>query len=163
MQLVTPRDWAQFIRTCAGKNPFRVTEMAVHDFKNITALCKKTPAPLIVRKKNSDKNDFKISETVWWQCRQDRKGTLFYKIKLDTSAEDFIPFLELSLIRHPKHPLAMPSQLKSVRTSEKPISTAKYNDILTLLQWVPENCHNFYKQLSHSNSASDVPEADADD
>lgn len=33
MEIAVPRDWAQFLRSCSGKNNFQVTEMTPDDFK----------------------------------------------------------------------------------------------------------------------------------
>lgn len=68
MDISIPHDWAQFIATCAGRNPFQVTEMSFNDFKYFTHLFERTGA-LIHRKKGAQGKDFKITRTVWWQVR----------------------------------------------------------------------------------------------
>ncbi|CAH0397337.1 unnamed protein product [Chilo suppressalis] len=74
--------------------------------------------------------------------------------------KDLTDFSEVSLIRNISKKTALPEDLPQLRLNEKPISTAKYNDLMTLLQWIPEELHGFYKNLSHSNNASDFPETD---
>lgn len=153
MQIAVPRDWSQFIRTCGGKRKFDVFEMQSHHFKDLTALYKKN-GPFVARKQNKEGKAFKISECVWLQVRQEQFGILYYK---NTFAEDFS---EISLIRNVSKKIGLPENLPRARLNEKPISTAKYNDLMTLLQWVPEELHPFYKKLTHSSNESDFPEAD---
>lgn len=65
----------------------------------------------------------------------------------------------MKLSRNLKKPKDYPEVLPNIRDIEKPISSAKYKDILTLLQWVPREYHYFYKTISHDNFVSEVPEA----
>lgn len=153
MQIAVPRDWSQFIRTCGGKRKFDVFEMQSHHFKDVTTLYKKN-GPFVARKKNKEGKDFKISECVWLQLRQEQSGILYYK---NTFAEDFS---EISFIRNASKKTGLPEDLPRLRLNGKPISTVKYNDLMTLLQWIPEELHAFYKNFTHTNNESDFPEMD---
>lgn len=153
MQIAIPRDWSQFIRTCGGKRRFDVYDMQLQHFKDITSLYKKN-GPFVSRKKNNNGKDFKISESVWLQIRQDQPGILFYK---KTFEEEFS---EVSFIRNTSKHIEFPEHLPSLRNKEKPISTAKYKDLMTLLQWIPVEFHAFYKHLKHSSNEPDFPSTD---
>lgn len=153
MQIAIPRDWSQFIRTCGGRRAFEVYDMGLQHFKDVTTLYKKGGS-LIIRKKNKKGQEFKISECVWMQLQQDKPGVVFNKTNFASE------FSEISFVRNESKGISLPSELPLLHKSEKPISTAKYNDLITLLQWVPEEFHSFYKNLKHSNNEPDFPEID---
>lgn len=153
MEIITPHDWAQFIKTCAGRHPFNVNEMDVNSFKDFTDLYKKT-GPFLQRKKNVKGNDFKISESVWWQFRKDKPGSLFYKTDFDQ--EDFEEVVMKRNLKKSNAPI--PNELPNVRQTEKPISSAKYRDLQTLTTWIPEQFHSYYKNLPHQEGVGDAPE-----
>lgn len=153
MQIAVPRDWSQFIRTCGGKRKFDVFDMQSHHFLDFSALYKKN-GPFVARKKNKEGQDFKISECVCLQVKQEQPGILYYK---NSFTQDFS---EISLIRNAAKPTPLPENLPRLRRHEKPISTAKYNDLMTLLQWVPQELHGYYEKLIHSSNEFDFPETD---
>lgn len=155
MEIAVPRDWAQFLRSCSGKNSFDVTEMTQEDFKDCYSLTKKGSGPFVLRKKNTEQEEFKISNTVMWQFRREKPGILLYKTSFDQDN-----FKELNLLRAGQMINDCPQELPVVRNGDKPISSAKYNDLMTLLQWVPKDFHSYYKNLQHSRTASDLPEID---
>lgn len=78
MEIASPRDWIQFVKTCAGKNPFHVHEMKIDDMKDLSILSKSS-GPLVNRKKNDSGNDFKISETVCGNFGEKREIHCFIK------------------------------------------------------------------------------------
>ncbi|CAG4992799.1 unnamed protein product [Parnassius apollo] len=103
-------------------------------------------------KKNKDDKDFRMSECVWLQVKHDQPGILSYK---NTFEGDFC---EISFIRNASKWIQFPQNLPSVSQSEKPISTAKYNDLMSLLQWIPQEFHTYYKNFKHLESEADYPE-----
>ncbi|KAJ8721081.1 hypothetical protein PYW08_006846 [Mythimna loreyi] len=153
MQIAIPRDWSQFIRTCGGKKTFEVFDMELQHFKDLTSLYKKN-GPLVMRKKNKDGQEFKISECVWLQLKQEQPGTLFYKTNFSAQ------FSEISLVRNLSKGIQFPSDLPNVREEAKPISSAKYKDLITLLEWVPAEFHDYYRNLKHDANEPDFPETD---
>lgn len=64
LEIMVPRDWAQFIRTCDGKVKFNVYEMQLSDFKNMSILIQNSQSTLISRKKNTNGEIFSISKAV---------------------------------------------------------------------------------------------------
>lgn len=155
MEIAVPRDWAQFLRSCSGKNEFSVTEMTKDDFMDCSSLSKKGSGPFVARKKNTENEDFKISDTVMWQFKRDKPGILLYKTSFDE-----VDFKELNLFRAGRQVNNFPAELPVIRENDKPISSAKYKDLMTLLQWIPAEFHSFYQNLPHLQAASDLPEID---
>ncbi|CAB3252715.1 unnamed protein product [Arctia plantaginis] len=153
MDIVIPHDWAQFIKTCAGRNPFNVNKMEISSFKDFTHLYKRS-GPFLQRKKYIKENDFKISESVWWQFRRERLGSLFYKNQFNDDE-----FEEIILKRNlKKSNVPIPTELPNVRQIEKPISSGKYRDLQILTTWIPEQFHDCYKNLPYQDEACDFPE-----
>lgn len=99
-------------------------------------------------------NKFKISECVWLQLRKESPGKVNYKYSFQEE------FSEISLLRYTARDITYPDYLPDVRRTQKPISEAKYKDLLKLLEWVPVEYHGFYKNLPFSDKETDFPEND---
>lgn len=98
-------------------------------------------APLISRKKNSQNEAFLIFSAVWLQLRKDSDGILFYKAEFGGN------FQSVDLRRNTRKPLEFPIiELPQLRISK----TEKYRDLTILMQWIPEEYKEYFRDLSHA-------------
>jgi hypothetical protein len=69
---------------------------------------------------------------VWIQIRKESPGKLF---------------LTSDVRRNTRRISKLPQTLKILREERKPISRAKYQNLLTLLKWIPEEYEDYFKNL----------------
>ncbi|KAG8324532.1 hypothetical protein J6590_090174 [Homalodisca vitripennis] len=55
----------------------------------------------------------------------------------------------------------MPTTIPQLRQSKKPISSQKYRDLMTILQWVPNDYKACFQLLPHGEDAGDFPDEDS--
>lgn len=148
MSIQTPREWAQFIRTCQTKNkPFLVYEMSQEDFTNWANLYA-AKGDFIVRKINTDGEPFLSSNAVHLQARKDRPGFLLYKTSFRQDE-----FKEINFLRNKRKDLHLSAKLVPLRVNSLiPIKKEKYDNIMTLLQWVDKENHQYYQNLPYTNA-----------
>lgn len=130
--------------------------MELEDFKNFQDLLS-TNGPFINRKINIDKEPFQISKSVTLQVRKENFGFLYYKNSFDDEN-----FKMIDLRRQKRKELTFPEGLQNMNNNLIPISAKKYKDIQDLLLYLPSYCHDYYKKLPQSSTASDFPDDDND-
>ncbi|KAJ8969097.1 hypothetical protein NQ314_001929 [Rhamnusium bicolor] len=150
LEIAVPRDWAQFIRTCGNKNPFIVHTMNIDDFKDVSSLLKGGAAPLVSRKKNTNGEQFYLSQVVWTQVRRSDQGILYYKTSFEENN-----FKSINLKRNVRLSVNFPKNLPVIRNTTIPIKAAKYYHLQELLKWIDKSFHPYYKSLKYSATASD--------
>lgn len=154
-EICVPRDWEQFIKTVKMKKKHcNVQHLSLDDFLDFNSLGAGNTSPFVSRRTDTNGDPFLISKVVWLRVSKDHPGKVLYK----TSFSD--DFKTLDLRRNQRKTLSLPNSLKRVRASPRPVNTAKYKDLITLTQWIPTHCRDFYKNLPHTTSATDFPEAD---
>ncbi|XP_046684652.1 uncharacterized protein LOC124370411 [Homalodisca vitripennis] len=156
--IYTCNDWANFIASCKKKDPFEVKRMNLEDFLDFMAIVKGRKSAFVARKKNTDGEPFLISATVWLQLRSDKVGVLFYKTNFKNDT-----FKEVDLTRRSlrNQEVTMPTTIPQLRQSKKPISSQKYRDLMTILQWVPNEYKAYFQLLPHGEDAGDFPDEDS--
>lgn len=157
MSVIVSHDWAQLMRTCGIKKPYDVTEMDIQDFKDFHSLAKTPKSPLIFRKRNFQGEPVLLSKVVQLTVEKKNLGVFKYKVNFEDN------FKECDLRRNRRKELILPDILPAVREDMKPISSQKYRDLMTLLQWIPRSYHNYFKSLPHSRDVPDYPGNDEDD
>lgn len=150
----TCNDWVNFISSCSKKNPFIVQRMNLSDFLDFLSLTKSRESPYISRKMNTNEEPFLISTAVWLQLRKEDLGVLFYKTNFE---EDF---KSVDLKRTPRRNghISMPISIPPIRVEMKKISSLKYKDLMTLLQWVPDEYKPYFQSMPHGDNEPDFPE-----
>lgn len=139
MAIVTPWDWQQLIRTSG----VTVYNMNVEDFKNYEVLYSNQGAPFINRKLNADKESFLISSVVWLEARVSAPGIIYYKT--DFTQENF---KTVNLKRKQrKESIDCPRELPAIRNTPKGVPKKKHDHLMILLQWVPLQFHDFYRNI----------------
>lgn len=137
MEICTPWDWQQLIRSTGAT----VIKLDIPDFKHVDHLYSQPNAPFINKKKNTEKEDFLISNVVHFQVKAARPNTIFYKLNFDDE------FKTLNVTRSIRNPAPMPDELTSLRCNLKGITKKKREYLIKSLEWVPQQFHNFYKNI----------------
>nr|CAH7730158.1 unnamed protein product [Callosobruchus chinensis]CAH7736377.1 unnamed protein product [Callosobruchus chinensis] len=155
MEICTPWDWQQLIRSTGAT----VIKLGLSDFKQVNYLYSQPKAPFINKKKNTEKEDFLISNVVHFRVEANRPGTVFYK--LNFSDEEF---RTLNVMRSIRNPSLVPEELPVLRSSLKGITKKKHNYLMQSLEWVPIQFHHFYKNIpickKKGTDSSDEEESD---
>lgn len=139
MSIQTPREWAQFVRTCQMRNkPFIVHEMAQEDFVDWSTLYS-GKSELVVRKVNTLGEPFIISTVIHCKAQTDHPGSFFYKTSFDQD-----DFKEVSYKRKKREDLHFYDDLLPLRIGRLlPIKKLKFDNLMNLLQWVDARHHDF--------------------
>lgn len=154
MSILTPWDWQQMVRQCSSN--YHVHNMESEDFKKFNELFSGKNSPFIYRKKNVDKEPVLLSTCVHIQVRKEDIGMLYMKSSFDSEFE------KVDLKRCRRQNVTFPTDLEV--KSPVPISQKKYNDLMSLLPYVPSVCHAFYKNLEKKNNNNqDYPRSDDSD
>lgn len=158
MSILTPWDWQQLVRQTSSK--YTVYNMELEDFKSFNTLYdtkKSQNPPFVNRKKDINKEQVLLSNCVQIEVKQTNIGTMYFKTNFGNDNQ------EVDLVRFRRQQIKFPKDLDPVTKVPRPISIQKYNDLLALLPYVPSVCHEFYKNLKHTNNTDDYPEEDAID
>ncbi|XP_072397435.1 uncharacterized protein [Diabrotica undecimpunctata] len=138
MQIVTPWDWQQLISSVGAQ----VIKMDKDDFKNFEVLYSQSQSLFISKKKNADNNNFLISNVVQFQVKKDTPTIIFYK----EAFEEIRP-KELHVARRTATAINLPEQLPLRYQKPKGITQKKKDHLLILLQWIPSQFQEFYRNL----------------
>lgn len=125
--------------------------MEIEDFKNFEKLYTGKNAPFVSRKKNDNGDLFKISKVVWLQVKKDNLGVLYYKTDFNETEFNTINLNRNKRINvNNKSIIDIPNIIPQVRSTLKPINTLKFQNLQTLLQWIPPIYHDYFKNLPHA-------------
>lgn len=138
-----PYDWMQLIRF-AGKNKFLVVEMGQEMFFDFNKLLKKSYQ---MKKTNENKEKFVFRDVKWIRYIKNEKDIVYYKTSLDLNAK----FNKLNLKR--KNSTSM--DITRAYNDMLCITEEKKKDLMTLLEFIPETFHNFYKNLKSTKNITD--------
>ncbi|KAJ8888669.1 hypothetical protein PR048_008161 [Dryococelus australis] len=141
------------VGNCGERVNVEALSMEVHDILNFHNLFVGPSAPFISRSKGTDGKQVLISTMTYIQLRTESFGTLFYKTSFQQEK-----FQEVDLRRQPRRSLGMPHIVQPVQDSLKEISSLKYKDLMKLLQWIPQQFHDYYINLQQSASVGDFPD-----
>ncbi|KAG8313290.1 hypothetical protein J6590_108446 [Homalodisca vitripennis] len=156
MTILTPWDWQQLVRQTSNK--YQVHNMEVEDFKNFETLLTGKTSPFVSRKIDVEKMPFFISQTVLMEVRQGNMGKLFLKTSFVGE------YREVDFVRHRRNQdISWPEDLQCVTKDRLPINKNKYTDLMSLLPLIPTACHDFYRNLPHTNNAPEYPRDDPSD
>jgi len=138
-----PQDWINLIHF-AGKNKFSVIPMSQDNFFNFDSLFKVYQT----KKKNEDKNAFVFQDLKWLRyTNEDKVIFVQYKTSLDPNA----PFLKLNLSKNKEVPMDIPIAY----TNPLGITEEKKKDLMSMLIFIPEVYHEFYKNLKTNKNLTD--------
>lgn len=156
MSILTPWDWQQLVRQTSKK--YKVYNMELEDFKNFQTLYTGKEAPFLSRKIDIEKILFRLSKCVQLQVRREQMGQLFFKTSFEGE------FTQVDLVRSRRiQRLPWPTFVPYVTNEKIPINTSKYNDLMSLLPYLPTVCHDYYKNLPNTNNVHEYPSVDDDD
>lgn len=133
-EIFTKKGWIDLIKECQYKKPF-----IVHDMKNQFKEVQPLVEDRTFAKKNGQGQEFNFLKLNW------------YKVSIDS---DIVQFRtsdsgNVKEIAFPKKSESLPDSLEEADVSELKIAQKKYDDLETLLPYVPPIYHQFYRDLPH--------------
>lgn len=153
MEIYIPRDWYTMIRMLRnrrGEPFFNVNEMKLEDFYDFKSLYNLKTSNYIKRQKCLNNDPVEWCKNRWIKIEKDKVGIFSLSQKIDSPE-----FKELSVVRNTNKILEK-VDLKIKHKKKIPISTKKYKNLLELLELIPEEFHQFYTSLPHSNKVLDT-------
>ena len=129
-------DWIKIVESANSKNPFRTAKMAP-EFRDVGSLVSQRH----FKQFDEAGSRFNFMKLSWFSIKQD-SDTIEYGNNDDVEGQR--RKYKCPLKRNEEFPAESPS-LPCCRK----ISKAKYDDLCSLLQYIPEQYHNFFKNLSH--------------
>lgn len=146
-QIFIPDHWADMIRK-TNKN-FEVTLMTSKDFISFQYLNDIMKDP----KRDTAKNILKWRENVWFAYRQEQLMTFSFK---STRSENF-PFINsenCSKLTKGRPVFNINKLTENVPSEIKKISYLKWENLISLIEFIPPAYHDFYKNLPHEEKNS---------
>lgn len=139
MKIHHPRDWSQFIRSVGEKRKFDVFDMTQEKFLNFGLMAK---TKFTFRKKDTECNLFSWNKVKWLRYTKNY-GKILYKNSFDKDEE----FKTLLITKRAMHYVKI-SEVP--RCYDGPIAINKYkkDDLMSLLQYIDAEYHEFYKNLN---------------
>ena len=129
-------DWIKIVESANSNNPFITTKMAP-EFRDVGSLVSQRH----FKQLDEAGYNFNFMNLSWFSIKQN-SDTVEYGNNDDVEGQR----------RKYKCPLKrnkeLPVELAHLSSCRK-ISKAKYDDLCSLLQYIPEQYHNFYENLSH--------------
>nr|CAH7725103.1 unnamed protein product [Callosobruchus chinensis] len=151
MKICTPWDRQNLIRSAGAE----VTDMELHDFKNVGCLYGQPQSSFINKKKNTEKEDFLISTVSHIQAQTDVPNTVFYK----ESFSDADSFKTLRLSRTSRKRTPMPVQLLAMRKTPKGVTKKKHQHLMRCLEYEP---NIFLAFTVKKNKLDDISDSDGE-
>lgn len=138
MTIATPWDWQQLIRSTGAD----VINMELNDFKNFGTIYLNSYSPFVNRKRNKQNENFLISTAVWFEVSRDHQGILFYKCSYNDQSLKSVDFYRCA-----RKKSIIPHELPQMHKSAKGITAKKHQHLIKMLEWIPSQFHDFYKNM----------------
>lgn len=138
--IYSPSEWARVILTSNRKNPFQVTIMQRNDFKDFSSL-----ATFINKKaKAASGRNIKFSDAACLSFFRTKKNVMFlsYSQNLMNDISE-----ELNLHKRGRNKCSYDLNMPEKYKSDVKLNSKKVNDVISLMPWIPEVHHPFYKSL----------------
>lgn len=148
--IYVPNDWVQVVLETKKKNPFRVVVMSSSDFFSTKELEK----ALTNRKKTEADEKVQWLRIQWLRYNKEKPGIIQYKY----SNNEYVPFNEVNVKKRGKLTFQEMAKLLPLFEGPKPIQEKKYQDLLSLLDYIPPVNHEFYRQLIHNARVEEDPD-----
>ncbi|CAH1111461.1 unnamed protein product [Psylliodes chrysocephalus] len=140
--IYVPNDWVQVVLEIKKKNPFRVVVMTSSDFFSTNELEK----ALTNRKKTAADEKVEWLRIQWLRYEKEKPGIIQYKY----SNNEVVLFNEVNVKKRGKQTFQEMAKLLPLFGGPKSISEKKYQDLLSLLDYIPPVNHEFYRKLVHN-------------
>nr|CAH7742439.1 unnamed protein product [Callosobruchus chinensis] len=92
------------------------------------------------------------------KVKKENPGILYYKTSFNES-----DFKSVNFKRRVRFPIIFPDTIPAIRSTTIPIKLEKYQHLQTLLTWVDNSFHTYYKSLKYLTTAPDQLIDDDDD
>lgn len=151
--IFVPDDWATLVEKARGKNPFKVTNMAMSDFVSVQAI----RSEIVYRKINTKKEKVEWFNIRWLQLQKDNPLMIRYRYSYNTLEVWKVLDLRKRRVGRPVDIGRL--HLTPLYSSPRPINAKKLEDLNTLMQFIPPVHHAFYTGLE---STSGTPKEETD-
>lgn len=150
-KIMIPRDWYQFVKSLRGKQKFTVVQMNQEDFFAFSDLLSKS----LVRR-TTDTNGEKVS---WLKIKWLRFTKEFGVVEFKYTLDDQAPFKVLDLRRRSRLSRVTGVNLLSLSYNQPiGINPKKKEDLLSMLDLIDKDCHQFFKDLPVSGKSKEFDE-----
>jgi len=135
----TPSDWYSLVHGARKKPaPFTVVEMKSDDFYSTSNVAEHT-----IRKNTDEDGKAVVWRNIRWIRVEKEEPTV---MKFKTTLQESVPFQRVDLQRRVKRGRQQqwPTELTQLHQTPPLIAAKKYNDLMTLLDYIPPIYHQFY-------------------
>lgn len=140
-QVFIPAHWQEVIKNSSTK--FHVYNMATEDFYSFLTLSQIMSDP----KKSTDGQVLKWRSISWFAYFKSEKLVFKYKHTLDNGY--FFSTCSIGVSKVGRRPSFQLSSLKPLNVTTLKIKTAKYKNLISLLDYIPPLYHSFYRNIKH--------------
>lgn len=148
-----PHDWYQLVSSCkTGKNPFAVEKMTRENFYDFNSLFIKVFKKC---KLNEDKNQVKWSKMRIVRYSKETFAQVQYKNSYDSSNFEVADMKKVRTRKNEVNLANILLNLPNIHLQAIPVSNKKKKDLLSLLRYIPDVFHEFYKNLHCDGSTED--------
>lgn len=145
-QVFVPAHWQDVIKNSSTK--FHLYNMATEDFYSLSTLNQIMNDP----KRSTDGQVLKWRQISWFAYHKSEYFLFKYKCTLNEDYDFSSCFIGAS--KFGRRPCFQLSTLKPLYKTTIKIKTAKYNNLISLLDYIPPLYHSFYKNLKHDGKST---------
>lgn len=145
--IYVPSNWVQVVSETRKRKPFNVVVMTQSDFFSTKGLEK----ALTHRKTTNEGDKVQWLHIQWLHYIKNNPGIIYYKY----SNNEDVQFYEVNMKKRGTTSFQELASTSPLFDGPKAITIAKYNDLLSLLEYIPPVHHNFYRQLLHNARAEE--------
>lgn len=149
--IYNPDDWEEKIKESNKGKPFKVTRMQSEDFKDVSSLVHH----ITKRTVTVDKKPLQFSKASVMRCTSEHPGSLFVASSYSFCAANYF---EASLKKQGRPSVDSHNVFTLARKYKNKLSIPKkkYDDIVSLMEWVPPAYQRFYNDLITDERVVDV-------
>lgn len=154
LSVYSVHEWVNIIQLARTKNPYTVRVMSFDDFKDLKALASK----MITNRRKFSSGTCNWLQIRWLRVEKKSPNQVLFKTDFDQESFD--------VLSQSKRKKWINAKLHNAYKSKLPISSAKYNDLMSMLKNndIPEEYCEFYKNLPHDRNAKNLlPEVSDDE
>ena len=154
LSIYSVHEWVNVIHLARKQNPYKVRVMSFSDFKDLKALASK----VVTNRRTFSTGTCNWLQIRWLRVEKQSPNQILFKTDFDQES-----FHVLSQSKRKKW---IKAELKNAYKNKLPISSAKYNDLMSMLKNndIPEQYSDFYTKLPHDRKVKNLlPEVSDDE
>ena len=154
LSVYSVHEWVNIIQLARKQNPYKVRVMSFDDFKDLKALASK----MITNRRTFSAGTCNWMQIRWLRVEKQSPNQVLFKTDFDQES--------FHILSQSKRKKWIKTKLHNAYKSTLPISSAKYNDLMSMLKnnYIPEQYWEFYRKLPHDKNAKNLlPEVSDDE